>query len=666
MGGRVRVAVILAALTVPITAFADGGVPGRYMWPLEGKTNVSAGFADYRTRHFHGGIDISTGGQEGFPVRAADSGWVMRVATSYWGYGKAVYLRLAGGRVSVYGHLSELAPKIQKYVEENQYATQRYLQNLLPAPGQIPIARGEVLGRTGQTGAGPPHLHFELRTDADRPINPLVMGFQKPDKTAPTIHSITIIPRQPDLYAVPLSLADGKPSPATYDFSGLPGGRVLKTTPIASGVFGISVRADDIIDGPEWVVSAYHCRLWANDSLVCEVHHDSLDYRDTRLIELERLYDGGSGFAERPINLFLRPGNRLWNYTNMSNNGWLEAGKNLHAGANQMRLEIEDAAGNSAFADFQIIVGPAPAPPSGSAGAKPAAASVEWFPNGILLPVGDRGDMPDCFLDYGLMKPLQSVRMVAGGYSCWLPAAQAQGLDSIWTRNDGQSSALRLKMTAVSIFDSTILDSRDRRARIEFGPGDLYEATFFQLVGDKISPKARKPVSELYSLQPANVPFVRAVRMGIEYEGSSPEARHVALYRYKPEKGNWDFLGSDYSEEEKMIYGKIECPGSFALLADTVRPSIRDFTPAKSERVRDRQPLIRFMLSDDLAGIGSDADVVMTIDDQWTVVEYNPETLQAKAQPRAPLSPGDHRLALSVKDRAGNETKIQRTLTIAR
>ncbi|MBI5866966.1 MAG: M23 family metallopeptidase [candidate division Zixibacteria bacterium] len=665
MEGRLRTAAILAALTVPLIAIADGGVPGRYMWPLEGKTNISAGFGDYRTRHFHGGIDISTGGQEGFPVRAADSGWVMRVATSYWGFGKVVYIRLAGGRVAVYGHLSELAPKIQKYVEDNQYAAERYLQNLLPAPGEIPISKGEIVGKTGQTGAGPAHLHFELRTDADRPLNPLVTAFQKPDKTAPSIHSITIIPRQPDLFAVPLSLVDGKPAPATYEFSGLPGGRVLGTTPVASGVFGIAVRTDDIIDSPEWVVSAYHCRLWANDALVCEVHHDSLDYRDTRLIELERTYDGKSGFAERAINLFRRPGNRLWNYTNTNNDGWLEAGKNLHSGPNQMRLEVEDAAGNSAFADFQIEVGPAPPPAAGNTGAEKNPAAIVWSDNGIFLPIsGTRGAEPAGFLDYGLTKPLQPYRTASGVLSVWLPAEQFAGLDSIWTRTDGQSSAQRLRVKAVSSFDSTVVKSADGRAAVQFGPGDLYQASFFQLNRDKAGPKARKAVSELYSLQPTTVPFVRAVRMGIEFEGGSTEARRVALYRYRSESNNWEFVGSEYSSDEQVISGKIECPGSFALLADSTRPSIRDFTPAKSDRIRDRQPMIHFVLSDDLAGIGSDTDIVMTIDDHWTVVEYNPETQQAKAQPRNPLTPGDHRLVLTVKDRVGNETKLQRTLTI--
>jgi hypothetical protein len=648
------------------------------MWPLEGKTNVSAGFGDYRTRHFHGGIDISTGGQEGFPVRAADSGWVLRVSTSYWAFGKVVYLHLTGGRVAVYGHLSELAPKIQKYVEDNQYASERYLQNLLPAPGQISIARGEIIGKTGKTGAGPPHLHFELRTGDNRPLNPLVTAFQKPDKTAPTIRSITVIPRQPDQLGMPLSTIDGRPTAKSYEFSGLPGGRVLATEPVVSGTVMIAVRTDDIIDGPDWIVSAYHCRLWANDSLICDVRHDSIDYRDTRLIELERLYDGKPGFVERPINLYRRPGNQLWNYTNVVNDGRLEAGKTLRPGLNQMRIEVEDAAGNSAFADFRIRL--SPGSPSATpelrkgtpprAAKPPATASIEWLENGVLFSIpesaGEAPPLRAAFLDYGLTRSLQSVPLGSEGTVVWLPAAASLDADSIWIRSGSNSIPLRLSMSVASINDNSVITSSDGSATVQFGPGDLYQPSFFRLTEDKPSPKARKPVSGVYALQPANVPFVRAVRMAINMDGAAAGSRHVALYRYRPQTTGWDFVGSERSDDEQTVSGKIESPGIYALLDYVAPPSIRDVTPAKTDRIRDRQPLIRFTLADDLSGIGSDADIRLTIDGQWTVVEYDPETTQAKAQPRRPLSPGDHRLVISAKDRMGNEAKIQRTLTIVK
>jgi hypothetical protein len=157
--------------------------------------------------------------------------------------------------------------------------------------------------------------------------------------------------------------------------------------------------------------------------------------------------------------------------------------------------------------------------------------------------------------------------------------------------------------------------------------------------------------------------------MGITFDGPSTDSEHVALYRYRSSGSDWEFVGMEHSSgwpAAAGITGKIESPGTFALLSDRTPPTIRNVTPARGEPVRDQQPVIRFTLTDDLSGIGSDADIRLAIDGQWTVVEYDPETTQAKAQPRRPLSPGDHRLVISAKDRMGNETKFQRTLTIVK
>ena len=73
--GRLLFIMSFLGLALPWGTVSAQSVPGRYVWPIDGLTNLSAGFCDFRTRHYHGGIDISTNGQEGFPVRAADSGW---------------------------------------------------------------------------------------------------------------------------------------------------------------------------------------------------------------------------------------------------------------------------------------------------------------------------------------------------------------------------------------------------------------------------------------------------------------------------------------------------------------------------------------------------------------------------------------------------------------
>ncbi len=64
-------------------------------------------------------------------------------------------------------------------------------------PGEIPVSRGQVLGLTGQSGTAGPHLHFEVRDAAQRPLNPLARGFAVQDTFAPVISSLHAIPMTP-------------------------------------------------------------------------------------------------------------------------------------------------------------------------------------------------------------------------------------------------------------------------------------------------------------------------------------------------------------------------------------------------------------------------------------------------------------------------------------
>src|SRR4029077_5827705 len=74
-------------------------------WPMERPAAVLSSFGEYRYDHLHAGIDISTGGGTGLKVLAAAAGEVFRLKVEWRGYGRALYLRHPGGRVTVYGHL---------------------------------------------------------------------------------------------------------------------------------------------------------------------------------------------------------------------------------------------------------------------------------------------------------------------------------------------------------------------------------------------------------------------------------------------------------------------------------------------------------------------------------------------------------------------------------
>ena len=58
--------------------------------------------------------------------------------------------------------------------------------------------KGELIGYTGSTGVGPPHLHFELRTPEFEPFNPLLTNLSIDDDIPPVINSIAIETLHPE------------------------------------------------------------------------------------------------------------------------------------------------------------------------------------------------------------------------------------------------------------------------------------------------------------------------------------------------------------------------------------------------------------------------------------------------------------------------------------
>ncbi|MGN1433419.1 MAG: murein hydrolase activator EnvC family protein [Ruminococcus sp.] len=125
-----------------------------YTWPCPGFYYLSSEWNEDRGSYNHGAIDIAGSGIMGAPVVAAESGTVV---ASYngcphnWGkngscgcgggYGNYVFIDHGNGKMTVYGHFS----------------------NIIVSTGQT-VTKGQTIGYVGSTGNSTgPHLHFECR-----------------------------------------------------------------------------------------------------------------------------------------------------------------------------------------------------------------------------------------------------------------------------------------------------------------------------------------------------------------------------------------------------------------------------------------------------------------------------------------------------------------------
>ncbi|OAN63460.1 hypothetical protein A8B79_15420 [Balneola sp. EhC07] len=167
-----------------------------YLWPTNSGKFLSSTFGETRSAHFHAGLDIKTWGREGYKVFASKDGFLDKLLITNKGYGKAIYIKHHDGSYTVYAHLQRFNEQFQGIADSIRVNELNYSYTFEQSfeDQRIKVKKGDIIGYTGSTGIGPPHLHFEIRNNLNQPINPLLSNLAVKDTVTPVFSSILIEP----------------------------------------------------------------------------------------------------------------------------------------------------------------------------------------------------------------------------------------------------------------------------------------------------------------------------------------------------------------------------------------------------------------------------------------------------------------------------------------
>jgi hypothetical protein len=165
-----------------------------FRYPLDLPPTTAGSFGELRPNHFHSGLDFKTNGRTGYPVHAAQDGYVSRLRIQFGGFGNAIYITHPGGFTTVYGHIESFSSEMARLIRQQQYQQQSFEVDFNPAPLQLPVCQGDVIALSGNAGASEgPHLHFEIRdSETQQTINPQLFGLTIPDKVPPTLSTLCV------------------------------------------------------------------------------------------------------------------------------------------------------------------------------------------------------------------------------------------------------------------------------------------------------------------------------------------------------------------------------------------------------------------------------------------------------------------------------------------
>ncbi|MBI5092156.1 MAG: M23 family metallopeptidase [Candidatus Hydrogenedentes bacterium] len=623
-----------------------GGANGGYAWPLDLPQSLTSSFGEYRARKFHAGIDLRTG-DPGKEVHAADDGFVSRVRSGPWGYGKAVYITLKDGNVVVYGHLSDFYPPLRDYVHKAQHAAHSYSVELTPGPDEFPVKRGQVVAKSGETGAGPPHLHYEIRDPQERPLNPRLLGVTWPDTTPPVIHKVLVVPATPD------DRVNGDILPVTLSARAVDG--VYRTEPVrVQGRVGFGVDVIDPANENSNQLGVHILRTSMDENELFRIVHDRLSY-DTI---------GNGAVAYHPFVLdkgrFLLqwrwPGNVCDIFQPSPSDGWYTV-PSTHADA---RIEAVDFLLNKVVVTVPLEPGAPDTPPApDSAGGGHGVMRVDCF--GIWLVVtaefsAPEPELPALRIDgaseseqrpffrvnattfrAGFL-PRDATREVTVRTAHPRMAPVEQHID-VFVRGAADTSVTRNTVTA--------------RVHKNSPYGNLFLTVYATPRPD--APAGLVPLGTSYRLWPDDSPIDTPVEVSFPAPAGAQKADRLRVYRNTSD--GWEVQDTKRAGDQLTI--SMRRFGTYAVMEDRQAPAISLVAPVNPADLDSARPPLNIKVTDSGSGV---AEVSATCDRQWLLMEYDPERDLAEWARDEEIAPGPHTVVFKAVDRVGNAATLKHEL----
>ena len=343
----VRFTSFILAFSICICASA---VAQEYANPLDGELILSGNFGEVRGNHFHSGLDLKTGGTEGKSVYSIDDGYVVRIAVSAQGFGKALYINHPNGKTSVYAHLRDFSPEIAAYVKEQQYVQQSFSVDLNLPASKFPVKKGQVIAKSGNSGSsGGPHVHFEVReTNGQIPTNPLNHGFEVKDSKHPELQKLWLYNHSESGHIEGLIAEKG------FKLIGKNGNySITRDTIKASGVISFGIAALDRFTSSRNVCGIYSMTVKVNETTIHKQQIDKFPFAKKRMVNCHIDYEKRVDDRHFVYRTRIAPGNKLDLYPTIKDEGTtiVENGK-----VYKVEAYVVDHAGNASTISFNILI----------------------------------------------------------------------------------------------------------------------------------------------------------------------------------------------------------------------------------------------------------------------------------------------------------------------
>ncbi|ANH83315.1 peptidase M23 [Niabella ginsenosidivorans] len=336
-----------------------------FRWPTLLKPDIVANMGELRPNHWHMGLDVRTNQVVNQRVVATADGYIAFVGIEPLSWGRWIIIDHPNGWSTLYGHLNDFRPDLEKYVKEHQYRNESWETHLTIPPGKFPVKKGDFIAFSGTTGGSQgPHVHWEIiDTRSGKRLNPDLFGTPLTDHTAPTITKLVLYNRTNSTY---------DQYPSIYSVNGSGTACTVHGGSISTALNNLSfaIQAYDTWGRPGSRIGIYSARVFFDDKEISSFYIDSISYNDTRYMNAQvdyKMKATGGAWVQHTSKL---PGDRGGVYYDL---GWNNNTIRLKdTAAHAIRILVSDTRGNTATLSFRL---------KNNGAAPPAAKQYDWLPN---------------------------------------------------------------------------------------------------------------------------------------------------------------------------------------------------------------------------------------------------------------------------------------------
>lgn len=278
---------------------------------------LQSNFGELRSNHWHMGLDLRTLRKEDLPIYAAAEGYIAKVGIRSNSFGRFIIINHPNGFSTLYAHLNDFFPELEKYVTDQQYKQESWAIELNITKEQFPVSKGQFIAYSGNTGGSQgPHLHFEIfNTQTEKRLNPLLFDFPVWDKVPPTIQKLALYDRSKSTY---------DQTPVVFSLKKTDSGYIIPKIPvIKTGLNKISfaIQAYDKMNNSNSPDGIYSAKIFFDEEPSVEFMLDSIDYYESVYVNAQIDYKYRNNGGAYLQHLSILPGENGVAYKKIKGDG---------------------------------------------------------------------------------------------------------------------------------------------------------------------------------------------------------------------------------------------------------------------------------------------------------------------------------------------------------